>query len=299
MSGMKLCLALLLIAAPVHAAQPQLLVFGPARTQTSFEGLNIRSTGSTGFTLLEHGRSSDLAPGTVTAAPVSAQSAARPEQLLPRAVHADVVAPAPVTPVTGYTSLAAAPVRLKPSQQLRREALSSVVRAAADRHRLPHGLVDAVILAESRYEPHAVSHAGAAGMMQLMPGTAADLGVRDRFNPMANIEAGSRYLRQMIDTMGSVRLGVAAYNAGIGSVRRARGVPNNGETPTYVNRVLGFWSALSSTAGASQQPFDPAPTLPPPAQPPIRPGIEMISFAGTKLATLVPDRPYQSSDAAK
>jgi Transglycosylase SLT domain len=128
-------------------------------------------------------------------------------------------------------------------------------------------------------------------MMQLMPGTAADLGVRDRFNPIVNIEAGTRYLRQMIDSTGNVRLGVAAYNAGLRSVRRAGGVPNNGETPTYVSRVLGYWSATpgqNPTSVAVTQSPAPNPTdvaVPAPASLP-QPGIQMISFGETRIASL-------------
>lgn len=121
------------------------------------------------------------------------------------------------------------------------------VRVAECRYGLPAGLMDSVVLAESRYRLDAVSPAGAVGIAQLMPGTARDLGLLDRFDGPGSIEAGARYLRFLIDTFsGSVPLAVAAYNAGPRAVQRAHGVPLNRETPAYVQRVLGYWSAMGS-----------------------------------------------------
>ncbi len=74
-----------------------------------------------------------------------------------------------------------------------------------------------------------------------MPGTARELGVANRFDPVANISGAARYLRQMLDKFGMVHLAVAAYNARPGAVERARGIPRNGETPAYVSNVLAFW----------------------------------------------------------
>lgn len=87
----------------------------------------------------------------------------------------------------------------------------------------------------------AISKAGAAGLGQLMPGTARDLGVSNRFDPKANILGAARYLRQMLDKFGGVHLALAAYNAGPGAVERAGGIPRNGETPAYVREVLRHW----------------------------------------------------------
>lgn len=118
------------------------------------------------------------------------------------------------------------------------------IKMAEDRHRLPSGLLDALIATESAYLPWQVSRAGAAGLAQLMPRTAVSLGVTDRFNPFQSIEGGARYLRQMLDRFGSVSLALAAYNAGPGAVARAGGIPLNGETPDYVSKVLRTWSRL-------------------------------------------------------
>ena len=76
-----------------------------------------------------------------------------------------------------------------------------------------------------------------------MPGTARGLGVANSFDPLLNVEGGARYLRRMLDSFaGSIPLALAAYNAGPGSVRKARGIPRNGETPDYVQRVLSYWA---------------------------------------------------------
>jgi len=115
------------------------------------------------------------------------------------------------------------------------------VYAAEAQFGLPAGLLDAVIWTESRYNPFAISKAGAAGLGQLMPGTAKELGVANRFDPLANLSGAARYLRQMLDRFGTVHMALAAYNAGPGAVERAGGIPLNGETPAYVRNVLRRW----------------------------------------------------------
>lgn len=92
---------------------------------------------------------------------------------------------------------------------------------------------------ESNFNPHVVSHAGAIGLMQLMPRTASSMGVRDPFDPRQNILGGARYLRILANRFrGNLVLTVAAYNAGEGAVLRYRGVPPYAETRRYVRRVL-------------------------------------------------------------
>lgn len=115
------------------------------------------------------------------------------------------------------------------------------VHAAEARFGIPHGLLDALIWTESRYNPRALSSAGAAGLGQLMPGTAKDLGVHNRFDPQSNIQGAASYLRQMLDRFGMVHLALAAYNAGPGAVGKAKGIPLNSETPSYVRSVIARW----------------------------------------------------------
>lgn len=129
-----------------------------------------------------------------------------------------------------------------------REALyEPLIREAEVRYRLPHGLMLALVWAESRFNPMAISPAGAAGLAQLMPATARELGVSNRHDPRQNIDGGARYLRQMLDRFGDVHLALAAYNAGPGPVSRAGGIPRNGETPAYVRSVLQRWMAYGQS----------------------------------------------------
>lgn len=117
---------------------------------------------------------------------------------------------------------------------------ASVIADAAYRHGLDPALLHAVIQAESAYNPGAVSHKGAMGMMQLMPGTAARYGVRNPFDPIDNIGGGARYLADLMDMFRSdITLAVAAYNAGEQNViKYGNRVPPFPETRNYVSKVL-------------------------------------------------------------
>jgi soluble lytic murein transglycosylase-like protein len=115
---------------------------------------------------------------------------------------------------------------------------NDVIVAAAKHFDVDAALVSAVIKAESDYNPKTVSHKGATGLMQLMPGTAARFGVVDSFDPVANIYGGTRYLRWLLKTFkGNADHAVAAYNAGEGNVWKYKGVPPFRETVTYINRI--------------------------------------------------------------
>jgi len=119
------------------------------------------------------------------------------------------------------------------------EGYSRIILAAAERYKLDPELIKAIIRVESSYNPGAVSGKGAMGLMQLMPGTAADMNVRAPFEAEENIMGGSRYLRQLLDLFeGDLRLGLAAYNAGPARVLEKRAVPQIPETEAYVERVL-------------------------------------------------------------
>lgn len=115
--------------------------------------------------------------------------------------------------------------------------LAPLILAAERRHALPPGLLAALIEVESRSRPHRISAAGAMGPAQLTAATAARLGVEDPFDPEAAVDGGARYLASHLRRFRDLRLAVAAYNAGPGSVARGR-VPRNGETEHYVARVL-------------------------------------------------------------
>jgi soluble lytic murein transglycosylase-like protein len=113
------------------------------------------------------------------------------------------------------------------------------IKEVADRHGVRADLVAAVIEAESEFNPRAVSRHGARGLMQLMPKTAATLGVDDPFDPKANIEAGVKHLRAMMDRFdNNIPLALAAYNAGEVAVIKHRGIPPYRETRAYVKRIL-------------------------------------------------------------
>jgi soluble lytic murein transglycosylase-like protein len=117
--------------------------------------------------------------------------------------------------------------------------ITSLVNEASLTTGTPPGLVRAVLMAESSGDPTAISLAGAQGLMQLMPGTAAGCGVADAFDPDQNVQCGAAYLKQLLDRYhGNATLAVAAYNAGPGAVDRYHGVPPYAETQAYVARVI-------------------------------------------------------------
>ncbi len=137
------------------------------------------------------------------------------------------------------------PVYTKVSRRLleRREQFAPIIDQTAQRHGLPEGLLHAVITAESSYNPNAISPKGAAGLMQLMPGTANRFGVSNRMDPKQNVNGGARYLRKLLAMFNNdLPLAVAAYNAGEGAVmRHGNQVPPYRETQGYVRRVLALY----------------------------------------------------------
>ncbi len=117
--------------------------------------------------------------------------------------------------------------------------LRALAVEAARRHGLDPDLVLAVISVESGFRPQAVSPKGAQGLMQIMPRTAADLGVKDAFDPADNLDGGARHLLFLLQLYdGDLERALAAYNAGVGAVSRHRGIPPFRETRAYVKKVL-------------------------------------------------------------
>jgi soluble lytic murein transglycosylase-like protein len=117
------------------------------------------------------------------------------------------------------------------------------VDRVASRYGVDPDLVHAVIAVESAYDPYAVSSKGAVGLMQLLPETAAELGIHQLTDAHDNVVGGVRYLRRLLDRYsGNLTLALAAYNAGPGAVDRHRGVPPYPETRAYVRKVTGLYA---------------------------------------------------------
>lgn len=129
--------------------------------------------------------------------------------------------------------------------------LDSIFERASQKYGVSLQLLKAVGKAESGFDPNVVSHCGAQGVMQLMPGTAAALGVKDAFDPEQNIMGGAKYLAQKLEQYdGDVTLALAAYNAGSGNVAKYGGVPPFKETRNYISKVLGYMEG-TLTAGTA------------------------------------------------
>jgi soluble lytic murein transglycosylase-like protein len=159
-------------------------------------------------------------------------------------LFAGVEAEAP--PSLGNVPLDATDVpRLGPLSQ----PFMAAIAAAADRHGLDPKLLHALVVVESAYRNEACSPVGACGLAQLMPGTAAELGVRDRFDPVENLSGGAAYLATQMLRFGDLRLALAAYNAGPGRVARLGRIPDIRETQNYVVSVVDCYLALTAGRG--------------------------------------------------
>ena len=149
----------------------------------------------------------------------------------------------------------AAPAPAEPRPVVIPAAYRGIITRLADTHGVDARLIHAVISVESAYQPRARSRKGARGLMQLMPATARQYGVRNAYQANANIEAGVRHLKTLLDRF-ALRDAIAAYNAGEAAVRRFGGVPPFRETRHYVEKVLSL--AGLDVAPAPEPPPDPS-----------------------------------------
>ncbi len=136
-----------------------------------------------------------------------------------------------------------APAMVPPAQ------IDALVNDNAQSQDVDPALIKAIIANESGFNAHATSNVGAQGLMQLMPGTAAGLGVTDAYDPAQNVAGGTKYIKGLLERFnGNVRLAVAAYNAGPGAVEKYDGVPPYAETQNYVQNVLASYAKYRGNA---------------------------------------------------
>jgi soluble lytic murein transglycosylase-like protein len=165
------------------------------------------------------------------------------------AALAGTVATTPAAATTGTAAATGADIAGVP--------YADQINAAARSNGVEPALLAALVRQESNFNANAVSPAGARGLTQLMPGTAAELGVSDPLDPAQALDGGAKYLKQMLERFdGDERLALAAYNAGPGAVQRFGGVPPYAETQAYVEKVAGYADAyrrgaVSSTVAAA------------------------------------------------
>lgn len=146
-------------------------------------------------------------------------------------------------------SLFILPAEVKPASELKQK-YDSIVRIYGRKYSVPADLIHSVIGAESNYEVRALSPKGAAGLMQLMPETAAQYGVQDRFDPEQNIMGGVQYLRDLCQLYkNNTKLVLAAYNAGQEALKKYNGIPPYPETREYILRVMASYSKPVITGG--------------------------------------------------
>jgi len=180
----------------------------------------------------------DIASDQIASFDVDETPVTPPPQPAPQPVALTTAQPSAAQPAT--MALQTAPS--KAAQQ--NIDLEQVVREASSKNRLDPDFVSSVIRAESNFKAHAISKKGAQGLMQLMPSTAAQLGVADPFDPRANVEAGTAHLSALLDRYNNDPIkALAAYNAGAHRVKQYNGVPPYRETRDYINKIVRDFNA--------------------------------------------------------
>ena len=235
------------------------------RLYTSTGYLDIATDQITSFEQDETPATPEAPAATAATQPASPAMAAKPLLKTPAANPLPAAQPVAINKVTAPAKTASAAIDL-----------DQVVLEASSRNRLDPDFVRSVIMAESNFKAHAVSKKGALGLMQLMPATAAQLGVADPFDPRANVEAGTAHLSALLDRYHNDPLkALAAYNAGAHRVKQYNGVPPYRETRAYINQIVRDFNARkraqmkaasATNASAPAKTADPRPVKKPKPQ---------------------------------
>lgn len=235
------------------------------RLYTSTGYLDIATDQITSFEQDETPATPEAPAATAATQPASPAMAAKPLLKTPAANPLPAAQPVAINEVTAPAKTASAAIDL-----------DQVVLEASSRNRLDPDFVRSVIMAESNFKAHAVSKKGALGLMQLMPATAAQLGVADPFDPRANVEAGTAHLSALLDRYHNDPLkALAAYNAGAHRVKQYNGVPPYRETRAYINQIVRDFNARkraqmkaasATNASAPAKTADPRPVKKPKPQ---------------------------------
>ncbi|MGK0361000.1 MAG: soluble lytic murein transglycosylase-like protein [Bradymonadia bacterium] len=168
-----------------------------------------------------------------------------------RVIHHESARHAPAAAVSGGRSRR---VKISGNEVRRAKQFEATVKSASKHYTLPEAIIWAVMKTESNFYPEVVSNKGAQGLMQLMPGTAKDMGVSDAFNPSQNIYGGTRFLRILANKFnGDMVLMISAYHAGGGAVNKAGGIPYS-QTAEYVRRVLNKYYAYQKRLPTGEVP---------------------------------------------
>jgi soluble lytic murein transglycosylase-like protein len=173
-----------------------------------------------------------------------------PAAIIARVDPDEVPYPEPPALVETAVAVAAPPPAVVSEETLATRPFADLISTVAATHNVDKRLVHAVIEQESNYQPRARSKKGARGLMQLMPGTARQYGVRNSYDPKSNLEAGVRHLKDLLSRM-ELPLALAAYNAGEGTIKKYGGLPPFAETQNYVRSILRRVGAPAGPSGSN------------------------------------------------